>query len=152
MQVGAPSSQDTQYLSSHVKVTRPSTGANDLASIHEATRHTQDLNTAERDPAAIWKELANKYDVRKATLDDVKAIAHALYDAGEISLKNVAVLTFDNEKTTNHLKQFAPASISNSFDMNETSSKSNGERDWIADFEARAQKDLKYGGSDELSQ
>jgi len=36
--------------------------------------------------------------------------------------------------------------------MNETSSKSNGERDWIADFEARAQKDLKYGGSDELSQ
>ncbi|BDH61664.1 hypothetical protein MTP04_17940 [Lysinibacillus sp. PLM2] len=99
----------------------------------------------ESDSTNIWNELSNKYNVRKATFHEIKEISNELYNAGEISLKDVAVLTFDYDKATNYLKRNAPVTIDNSFDMYETSSNNKGERDWILEFNARAQKDLKYG-------
>lgn len=114
-------------------------------SISETVANTQDLNFSGSDSTNIWEEVASKYDVRKASFDEIKAISKELYDAGEISVKEVAFLTFDRGRATNYLKQNMPVLIPDSFDMYETTSNSNGERDWIAEFEARAQKDFKYG-------
>lgn len=112
-------------------------------SIDETVSNTQDLK--QNDSSNIWEELSSKYDVRKATFGDIKEIAQTLYEAGEISTHEQLSLTFDYERATNYLKKNAPIPISANFNMYETPSNSNGERDWIAEFEARKSKDFKYG-------
>lgn len=112
-------------------------------SIGETVSNTQDLKR--NDSSNIWEELSSKYDVRKATFEEVKEISKALYEAGEISTQEHLFLTFDYGKATNDLKKNAPISISANFDMYETPSNGNGERDWIAEFKARKSKDFKYG-------
>ncbi|MBE1556129.1 hypothetical protein [Sporosarcina limicola] len=98
-----------------------------------------------KDSSALYKELSSKYDVRNATFGEIIEMSEALYGAGEISLKEHAALTFDYDKATSSLKRHAPGYISADFDMYETFANSKGERDWIAEFEARASKDFKYG-------
>lgn len=112
-------------------------------SIGELVSNTQDLK--KNDSSNIWEELSSKYDVRKATFEEVKEISKALYKAGEISTQEHLSLTFDYEKATNDLKKIAPIPNSYTFNMYETPSNNNGERDWIAEFEARKSKDFKYG-------
>lgn len=102
-------------------------------------------NKEQKDSPAIYKGLSDKHDVRNATFGEIVEISNALYDAGEISLKEHAVLTFDYDRATNNLKRHAPGYIPVEFNMYETSANSNGQRDWISEFEARAAKDFKYG-------
>ncbi|MFJ7730276.1 hypothetical protein ACIQXF_00140 [Lysinibacillus sp. NPDC097231] len=104
-----------------------------------------ETDTKQKDSSAVYKELSDKYDVRNATFGEIVEISNALYKAGEISLTEHAVLTFDYEKSTNILKRHAPGYIPVDFDMYETIANSNGQRDWIAEFGARAQKNFKYG-------
>ena len=99
-------------------------------SIGETVSNTQDLK--QNNSSNIWEELSSKYDVRKATFEEVKEISKALYEAGEISAHEHMFLTFDYGRANSDLKY-------------ETPSNSNGERDWIAEFEARKSKDFKYG-------
>ncbi|MBD7984102.1 hypothetical protein H9649_05885 [Sporosarcina sp. Sa2YVA2] len=99
----------------------------------------------QKDSSAIYKGLSDKYDVRNAKFGEIVEISNALYDAGEISLKEHAVLTFDYDRATNNLKRHAPGDIPKDFDMYETSANSNGQRDWISEFGARAAKDFKFG-------
>lgn len=68
-----------------------------------------------------------------------------LYEAGEISLKEHAVLTFDFEKATSNLKRIAPGLISPNFNMHATSANSSGQRGWILEFWGRETKDFKFG-------
>lgn len=72
---------------------------------------------------------SQQFNFRYAIFDEIKTISKALYDAGEISLKEVAVLTFDFERATNYLKQNSPVSIPDSFKMYKTTANSKGERD-----------------------
>jgi hypothetical protein len=104
-----------------------------------------DGETKQKDSSAIYKGLSDKYDVRNATFGEIIEISNALYDAGEISLKEHAVLTFDYDRATNNLKRHASGYIPADFNMYETSGDRNGQRDWISEIEARAAKDLKYG-------
>lgn len=101
--------------------------------------------TTQKDSSTVFEELSGKYDVRNATFGEVVEISNALYEAGEISLKEHAVLTFDYDRATNNLKRHSPGYISANFDMYETSANSNGQRDWIAEFGARASKNFKFG-------
>lgn len=101
--------------------------------------------TKQKDSSTLYEELSSKYDVRNATFGELTNISQALYAAGEISLIEHATLTFDYERSTNTLKQHAPTSVSSNFSMYETSANSNGQRDWIAEFGARASKDFQFG-------
>ena len=102
-------------------------------------------NVEQKNSSDFYKELADKYDVRNATFGDIVEISNALYEVGEISLKEHAVLTFDFDRATNNLKRHAAGYIPVDFNMHETSANSNGQRDWISEFGARATKDFKYG-------
>lgn len=114
-------------------------------SISQSTKNVQETNSQQANSSNIWEELSSKYDVRKATFEEVKEISKALYEAGEISTQEHLFLTFDYGKATNDLKKIAPIPNADKINMYETPSNNNGERDWIAEFEARKEKDFKYG-------
>ncbi|QTM99570.1 hypothetical protein ERJ70_09820 [Sediminibacillus dalangtanensis] len=111
----------------------------------DSSANNQDFRLKKSNPSSVWAELATKYDVRNATFDEINSISKALYDNGEISLKDVAILTFDQKKATDYLKQKVPGLTSEEFSMYQHSVSSEGTRDWIAEMEARAQKDFEYG-------
>ena len=93
----------------------------------------------------IYSELANDYDIRNATFDEVKEIAHKLYEAGAIKVKDLMTLTFDYGRATQDIKAAANGLASPNFSMYETIADAAGKRDWLAEFEARAAKDWQYG-------
>ena len=96
---------------------------------------------------SFYSDLANKYDVRNMNFEELKEITQELYGAGAITLKEVAVLTFDYERATQSIKQAANGKVASDFTMYETNADAFGRRDWIAEFEARAGKDRKYGNT-----
>ncbi|MFT9817472.1 hypothetical protein [Lysinibacillus sp. NPDC056185] len=102
-------------------------------------------NREQKDSSAIYKELSGRYDVRNATFEEIIEMSEAIYGVGKISLKEHAALTFDYDKATNNLKWRASGYIAADFDMYETFVNSDGQRDWIAEFDTRASKDFKYG-------
>lgn len=103
-------------------------------------------NKEERDSATLYKELSSRYDVRNATFGEIIEISEVLYRTGEISLSEHAALTFDYDRATDNLRRHSSGYIiSKDFNLHETSANSNGQRDWIAEFEARASKNFKFG-------
>ena len=93
----------------------------------------------------IFDELAGKYDIRNTTFEEVKEVAHALYEAGAMTTKQLMVLTFDYDRATKYIKTAANGQASTNFTMFETAADADGKRDWIAEFTARAAKDRQYG-------
>ncbi len=89
-------------------------------------------NNGTANERSIWQSLAAKYDIRHATASELREISTALYKAGQISLSNHAILTFDPAK----LPMLIP-------DINLTPADRDGRRDWIAEYEARLKRDLK---------
>ncbi|WKV09285.2 hypothetical protein Q2T46_02160 [Thermoanaerobacterium sp. CMT5567-10] len=83
----------------------------------------------------IWKELSGKYNIRNASFSDIKNISYELYKAGQISLLDHGILTFDPNESTQKIKP----------NIFLTQSDSNGRIDWIAEYEARVNRDLKIG-------
>ena len=114
-------------------------------SINQSTENEQVAKIQQANSSNTWEELSDKYDVRNATFGEIIEMSEALYGAGEISLKEHATLTFDYDKATDNLKRHAQGYIAADFNMYETFANSNGQRDWIAEYEARASKDFKYG-------
>lgn len=112
-----------------------------------------EVNPANAEPTShVYKELSKNYNVRHATFDEIVQIANSLYEAGEISGKEVAIMTFDYERAkrdliqnTGHIIQANGMQISSDFSLYETMENEFGQRDWIAEFEARASKSFKYG-------
>ncbi len=104
-----------------------------------------DEHVTQEHSSTIYKTLADQYDIQNATFEELVHLSHTLYNAGEISLKEHMTLTFDYEKATNHLKRHAPGAIPSHFTMYETAANEYGQRNWIAEFEARASKDLSFG-------
>src|SRR5690554_5373818 len=107
-------------------------------SISQSTENIKEANSQQVNSSNIWRELSNKYDVRNATFEEITEVSKALYDAGEISLKEVAILSFDYEKATRDLIHDATQQgiqISPNFSMYETKANEYGQRDWIKEFE-----------------
>lgn len=90
-------------------------------------------------------DIASRYDVRSMTFEQLNDMAHELYEAGAITGKEVATLTFDYGRATNSIKQAANGNVAPSFTMYETAADDAGRIDWIAEFVAHAAKDQKYG-------
>lgn len=94
----------------------------------EAKESNQVRSSSPEDSSRIWEKLSSNYNVRKATFEDIVDIANSLYESDEISLKNVASLTF---KPT--------------FSLYETETNVSGQRDWIEEFKQRASKNFSHG-------
>lgn len=108
------------------------------------TSSTDKLETNVVDES-IYDEIANQYDVRNMTFEELKEVAQELYEAGAITGKEVVTMTFDYNRATQYIKQVANGFAAPNFTMYETSVDASGRRDWIAEFEARAAKDRQYG-------
>lgn len=144
MNVGSiVSHQTVSFYSNNTNVQSESTNKS-VFIIDETVENVQDSSSIKKDSSNLYKELSSRYDVRNATFEEVVEISNALYKAGEITFKEHALITFDYGRATNYLKRNAPGVPSN-FNMYETSADSNGRRDWIAEFGARASKNFKYG-------
>src|SRR5690625_3418024 len=91
----------------------------------------------------VWENLSNEYDVNNGTFADVIRIANSLYEAGEISIREVDTMTFGFGRASHDLKQVA-SGISSNFSMYETNANEDGKRNWIEEFEARANKNFKF--------
>lgn len=85
--------------------------------------------------ANIWAELAEEYDVRNSSFNELCEMSTRLYQAGQIYLFDHAMLTFDPGKSAQPAKPCIYLTVANAA----------GKRDWIAEHEARAARDLKIG-------
>lgn len=116
-----------------------STTAN-VFSISQTTENVQEANSSN-----IWEELSSKYDIRKATFEEVKEISLALYKDGKISVGEHLLLTFDKDAANKEIMKQLGITPSPNYTTYETPANSNGERDWIVELEARAKNHFKYG-------
>ncbi|AUJ27015.1 MULTISPECIES: hypothetical protein [Virgibacillus] len=107
-------------------------------------KQTQETSSAKKDTPNIWRELSEKYDITNASFEDLNAISTALYEAGQISLREHAGFTFDFNRATESLKQQATG-ISPHFTMYATQANEWGNRNWIEEFQARADRAFQYG-------
>lgn len=141
--VNLASHQRALYIKTNeVKV---ASGEQSLFTIQENVAVKEDSSLKEKNSPEIWEELSRKYNVRKATFEEISEVSLTLYEAGEISLGEHMLLTFDWKRATDYLRQHAPMNVPKDFDLSVTAANHNGERDWIAEFEARAARDFKHG-------
>jgi hypothetical protein len=90
----------------------------------------------------IWAELGGKYDIRHATFDELCEVADKLYSAGLMSFHDLAMMTFDWKRAADDLRKDHPDVVA---DLNIIPADSEGRRDWIAEFEARAKRAFSQG-------
>lgn len=90
----------------------------------------------------IWAELSSKYNIRQTTFDDLCEIADRLYSTGQISFSDLAMMTFDWKRAADDLRKDYPDVVA---DLNQVPADSQGRRDWIAEFVARAKQAFKQG-------
>lgn len=85
----------------------------------------------------IWEELAKEHNIRNASFEELHDIAFKLYDTGEISFFDLGVLIFDPSKSPQKVRP----------NLFLTKANPDGKRDWIAEYEARANitEDRKHG-------
>lgn len=107
----------------------------------------QDLNLKQEQNASyrVWEELSKDYDVQNATFDEICDISLKLYEAGEITFKDHATLTFDWNRGVKYFRQNLQVPVKS--DLNLTPANSEGKRDWIAEYEARVKQDWKFGNT-----
>ncbi len=89
------------------------------------------------EPVYIWHNLAAKYDVRSITPQETADLSSELYDAGLISFKDHAILSFQPELGKIPLPDGASIYL--------THADGNGRRDMIAEYEARIEFSKKHG-------
>lgn len=86
------------------------------------------------DTSSIWDDLSERCDIRNCSADELNAAASSLYKAGQISLKELAILTL------------RPI-VSGANDGYLTASSAAGKRDWIAELGARLKQDQRLGNT-----
>jgi hypothetical protein len=94
--------------------------------------------TNQIEPESIWRKMASKYDVRSITTEETANLSQELYDAGEISLLDHAILSFDPDHNIPYGTGFL------------TQADSTGHRDLISEYEARIDMNKKMGNSQSL--
>jgi len=101
--------------------------------------------TASKDASTdIWTELGNKYDPHHATFNELDELAHELYSVGQISLGDLAMMTFDWKRAADDLRKDHPDVVA---DLNIIPADSEGRRDWIAEFGARSKRAFSQGNN-----
>ncbi len=91
----------------------------------------------------IYEQIAKDYDIRHASHKELCEISKKLYEKGEISLLDHAILTFNPELSPpDYIKHNYP-----NYKYFLTKADLNGKRDWIAEFGARVQQDKKIGNT-----
>ena len=88
----------------------------------------------------IWKELSDNFNVRNASFEEICEISFQLYQSGKISLGEHAILTFDWNKARAHMQQHLNIPV---VDLHLTPANFEGKRNWIAEYEARMNRDLQ---------
>jgi hypothetical protein len=86
---------------------------------------------------SVWRKTASKYDVRNITAGETEKLSQELYDAGEISLLDHAILSFDPSRSPYGTGFQTPAD-------------GTGRRDLVSEYEARVNMDRKMGDSRNL--
>ncbi|MBW2605428.1 MAG: hypothetical protein JRE28_14140 [Deltaproteobacteria bacterium] len=86
------------------------------------------------EPESIWCKMASTYDVRSMTIEETAHLSQELYDAGEISLSDHAILSFDPSLIPYGTGFLTPAD-------------SAGHRNLISEYEARIDMNKKMGDS-----
>lgn len=114
---------------------RPTDGAWNFAAKFNQSIRENGSNQAKRED--IWGDVTEQYNVRNITFEELSEVAHKLYEAGEISFKEVALLTFNPARhPTNPIKNYFITKADNQ-----------GRRDWIAEYEARLDRNIKLGNT-----
>ncbi|MBU1616097.1 hypothetical protein KJ693_12420 [bacterium] len=106
-------------------------GQNKFSSVLEKTLGENRLDMTSK----VLDELAQKYDVRNATLDEIGEIGVKLFNVGIISMTEFCGMGFDPD----HFGE-CPM-LQHTFFT--TSADSNGRRDWVTEYEKRAERSLK---------
>ena len=88
-------------------------------------------------PESIWRKLASKYDIRSITIEETANLSQELYNAGEISLLDHAILSFD----PSHIP-YGTGFL--------TQADNTGHRDLISEYETRIDMDKKMCNSQSL--
>lgn len=90
----------------------------------------------------VLEEIPSNHNVRNATFEEISEISLKLYEAGEISLLDHSILSFDWERAADYFRQNLKVHVKS--DLNLTPTNIEGRRDWIAEFEARMNRDFKH--------
>ena len=89
----------------------------------------------------IYEQIAKKYNIRKASYEELCEMARILYNYGEISGGDYTIIIFNPELAPpEFIKQRIP-----NYSYFLTKTDRNGKRDWIAEFEARIKYNYETG-------
>lgn len=91
----------------------------------------------------IYAQIAKNYDIRSASHKEICEIAKELRESGAITGIECAVLTFNPDP---HLPDYIKQNYPN-YRFSLTKADHNGKRDWIAEYEARIQRDKQIGNT-----
>lgn len=103
--------------------------------VNYAATRSDAVNAQRVNNRSIWEELSKEYDIRHATFAELCDISYRPYEARQITPLDHATLSFDPTRiphTANAKFYFTPADHS-------------GRRDWIAEYKAGAEFELKNG-------
>ncbi|TCL70072.1 hypothetical protein EDC14_101061 [Hydrogenispora ethanolica] len=88
---------------------------------------------AGNEPDSIWERLSRDHDIRNATFAELCDISSQLYQAGQITLLDHSIMTFNPSQS--------PQAVRPNLFL--TPAGPDGKRDWIAEYQARIRQDLK---------
>ncbi|KJS16441.1 MAG: hypothetical protein VR69_08705 [Peptococcaceae bacterium BRH_c4b] len=135
--------------SSYVKTSTTSTKSTEKNLFNlSVTQKKTDVEYKPDQTSDIWGELAREYDIRNATFDELCEMSLKLYEAGQISGGEHAILTFDYDKALQDIKSNIDLSkFPQPASFYLTPASHEGRRDWIAEYEARLEQDSKINPS-----
>ena len=96
------------------------------ATTHEPQMTTLTSSNNTKKPASLWHKLGQEFDVHNMSRQQSKDLSSKLYEGGEISLLDHAILSFDDS----HLPFGS---------IFKTEANQNGNHDLIAEFKARTE-------------
>lgn len=114
----------------------PNTEAN--GNIYSAEKIQKNISQNKSvDASNIWEEISKEYDIRNASFDDLCTISAKLYEEDQIPLLVHGILTFNPNESPQSIK----------VDINLTQANQDGNRDWIAEYESRSERDLRMSNN-----
>ncbi len=129
---------DTSYNPLLYQRTNINLNANQKAGGYFSLLEKSALEQKEHVATDIWEELSKSYTIRNASSREIQEISAKLYDAGQISLLDHGILTFEPMAAL-------PGALK--FNIHMTEFNADGRKDWIEEYEQRAQSDLKNSNS-----
>lgn len=96
-------------------------------------------STTEIEPGDVWHKVGLKYDIHNITTEETASLSQELYDAGEISLFDHAILSFDPDHNLPYGTGFL------------TKADNSGRRDLILEYKKIIAMDKNQGDSQSLA-